>query len=168
MPAAGDFGNLSDPGNHFVVQSEATLLASEPCPPDMVGKDWQTIFRNKLNIAWLPADKVFFRALQLPSSDAAEIASMVELQLEKVSPLPVTHIVWSVYLLPRRTDKPDSLQTVWSSSPPAAPSRNFSGSCKSKVFCRTVWRRRDWSNFWRRRSIPKASGFLPAMMANRL
>ena len=26
---------------------------------------------------------------------------MVELQLEKLSPLPVTHIVWSLYLMPR-------------------------------------------------------------------
>ncbi len=37
---------------------------------------------------------------------------MVELQLEKLSPLPVTHIVWSVYLLPRPLDKPEALQTV--------------------------------------------------------
>jgi hypothetical protein len=104
--------NLSSSGGKFTVQSEATLLLNEPCPPEWVGKDWQTLFRKKLNVAWLPADKVFFRALQLPSSDPAELASMVELQLEKVSPLPVTHIVWSIYLAPRPADKPDTLQTV--------------------------------------------------------
>jgi hypothetical protein len=37
---------------------------------------------------------------------------MVELQLEKLSPLPVTHIVWSVYLMPRPQGKTDTLQTV--------------------------------------------------------
>ena len=73
---------LSANGGHFAVQEEATLLLNEPCPPAVVGKDWQTLFRKKLNIAWLPLDKVFFRAVQLPSSDPSEVASMVELQLE--------------------------------------------------------------------------------------
>jgi hypothetical protein len=104
--------HLSANSGHFAVQDETTLLLNEPCPPVAVGKDWHTLFRHKLNIAWLPADKVFFRAVQLPSSDAAEIASMVELQLEKLSPLPVTHIVWSIYLLPRLSDKPEALQVV--------------------------------------------------------
>jgi hypothetical protein len=104
--------HLSANSGHFAVQDETTLLLNEPCPPTVVGKDWHTLFRDKLNIAWLPADKVFFRAVQLPSSDAAEVASMVELQLEKLSPLPVTHIVWSLYLLPRLSDKPEALQVV--------------------------------------------------------
>jgi hypothetical protein len=98
--------------DRFTVQDEITLLMNEPCPPMVVGKDWQTLFRKKLNIAWMPADKVFFRSVQLPSSDPAEIASMVELQLEKLSPLPVTHIVWSIYLLPCPADKPEALQNV--------------------------------------------------------
>ena len=34
---------------------------------------------------------------------------MVELQLEKLSPLPVTHIAWSVYVMPQTVD---NLQTV--------------------------------------------------------
>jgi hypothetical protein len=104
--------HLSANSDHFAVQDETTLLLNEPCPPAVVGKDWHTLFRGKLNIAWLPADKVFFRAVSLPSSDPAEVASMVELQLEKLSPLPVTHIVWSIYLLPRLSDKPDALQVV--------------------------------------------------------
>jgi hypothetical protein len=104
--------HLSANNDRFEVQAETILLSNEPCPPLVVGKDWHTLFRGKLNIAWLPADKVFFRAVQLPSSDSAEVASMVELQLEKLSPLPVTHIVWSLYLLPRLSDKPEALQTV--------------------------------------------------------
>ena len=98
--------------DRFEVKDETTLLLNEPCPPEEVGKDWQTLFRKKLNIAWLPAEKVFFRSVQLPGSDPAELASMVELQMEKLSPLPVTHAVWSVYLLPRAGDKPEALQTV--------------------------------------------------------
>jgi hypothetical protein len=103
---------MSSAGGNFAVQTESTLLLNERCPSLAVGKDWQTLFRPKLNVAWLPADKVFFRAVQLPSSDPAEIASMVELQLEKLSPLPVTHIVWSFYMLPRRSEKPEELQIV--------------------------------------------------------
>jgi len=104
--------NLATVSGKFTVQSEKILLLNEPCPEELVGKDWQTLVRQKLNIAWLPADKVFFRALHLPGSDRAEMASMVELQLEKVSPLPVTHIVWNFYMLPRPEDKPEALQTV--------------------------------------------------------
>jgi hypothetical protein len=104
--------HLSAAGDKFAVEDETTLLLNEPIAPEVVGKDWETLFRGKLNIAWLPPDKVFFRVVQLPSSDPAEVASMVELQLEKLSPLPVTHIVWSTYLLPRMSDKPDALQVV--------------------------------------------------------
>jgi hypothetical protein len=78
----------------------------------VAAKDWQTLFRPKLNIAWLPPEKVFLRAVQLPAGEAAEISQMVELQMEKLSPLPVTHVVWSVYSMPLPHKKPDALQTV--------------------------------------------------------
>ena len=84
----------------------------EAAPAAVVGKSRQSFLRPKLNVAWLPPDKVFFRAVQLPDADEAEIASMVELQLEKLSPLPVTHIVWSLYLMPRIASQPDALRTV--------------------------------------------------------
>jgi hypothetical protein len=103
---------LSVSGDRFTVQDEKSLLTNDPLPSGVVGKDWKTLFRGKLNIAWLPADKAFLRAIQLPAGDAAEVAQMVELQMEKISPLPVTHVVWSVYLLPRTEAKADSLQTV--------------------------------------------------------
>jgi hypothetical protein len=103
---------LSPTGDHFAVQGDKTMLLNESVPAGMVAKDWQSLFRRKLNIAWLPPDKVFLRAIQLPPSDFAEIGQMIELQLEKLSPLPVGQMVWSYYLLPRSLDKPDSLQTV--------------------------------------------------------
>jgi hypothetical protein len=80
-----------------------------PLPAKVVAKDWSTIVQRKLNIAWLPADQVFLRVVQLPAAESAELLSMVELQLEKLSPLPVAQIVWSVELLPKATE---SLQPV--------------------------------------------------------
>lgn len=84
----------------FTLLREETKPAGEALPAGIVGKDWQTIFQPKLNIAWLPADKAFVRVIQLPKADAAETQSMVELQLEKLSPQPVTQIVWSFEVVP--------------------------------------------------------------------
>ena len=100
LPGGRRLWRFSAKGDRFVFDGEKTLTLQEPAPAAAVGKNWQSLLRPKLNVAWLPPDKVFFRAVQLPGADAAEIASMVELQLEKLSPLPVTHIVWSLYLMP--------------------------------------------------------------------
>jgi hypothetical protein len=113
MPGGRRLWRFAAKGGHFLFDQEKTLTLSETAPSSLVGKDWQSLLRPKLNVAWLPADKVFFRAVQLPGADASEITAMVELQLEKLSPLPVTHILWSLYLMPRAaTAKPDALQTV--------------------------------------------------------
>jgi hypothetical protein len=84
----------------FNLLREESKLPSEPLPEKLVSKDWHSLFQPKLNIAWLPADQVFVRVAQLPKADADETRSMVELQLEKLSPLPVTQIVWSYEVLP--------------------------------------------------------------------
>jgi hypothetical protein len=47
--------------------------------------------------------------IHLPVSDFGEILAMVELQMEKLSPLPVTQVVWSIQVLPHTVD---NLQTV--------------------------------------------------------
>ena len=86
--------------NKFALQKEEAKLANETLSNKLFDKDWQTLFQPRLNVAWLPSDKVFLRALQLPKADFAETQSMVDLQLEKISPLPVTQIVWSFELLP--------------------------------------------------------------------
>jgi hypothetical protein len=103
---------LSASGDHFDVQSEKSLLTNDPLPAGLVTKDWKTLFRGKLNIAWLPPEKVYLRSIQLPAGEAAEVLQMVELQMEKLSPLPVTQAVWSVYVMPRPDNTPDALQTV--------------------------------------------------------
>ena len=93
----------------FALQKDESRLATEPLPEKVVGKDWQTLFQAKLNVAWLPTDKAFLRVVHLPKIDFAETQSMVELQLEKLSPLPVAQIVWGFELLPHAEP---AMQTV--------------------------------------------------------
>ncbi len=99
-PANRQLWQFNAGGNKFNLLRQESKLPSEPLPEMMVAKDWHTLFQPKLNIAWLPADKVFVRVAQLPKSDPAETRSMVELQLEKFSPLPVAQIVWSYVVFP--------------------------------------------------------------------
>jgi hypothetical protein len=86
------------------LKSEGSHLPTESLPGNLINKSWADLWQSRINIAWLPVDKVFFRVLQLPESEPAEMASMIELQLEKLSPLPPAQIVWSFTLLPQKTD----------------------------------------------------------------
>ena len=89
--------------------AEQRVVPPEPLPAKLVAKDWRTLWQRKLNIAWFPADQVFLRVAHLPAADRGELLAMVELQLEKLSPLPVTQIVWSVEFLPQHAE---NMQTV--------------------------------------------------------
>ena len=80
----------------FVLNRQQTSFAGEPLPAKLVAKDWRTLWQPKLNIAWLPPEQVFLRVAQFPASDFNETLAMVELQLEKLSPMPVAQIVWSI------------------------------------------------------------------------
>jgi hypothetical protein len=84
-----------------------TSLPGESLPG--VRKDWSQVWSQRLNIAWLPPEHVFLRVAQFPRADFAETASMVELQLEKLSPLPVTQIVWTLQIVPHASG---DMQTV--------------------------------------------------------
>ena len=96
-------------GRGFVLNREQNSPAGGTLPARVINKDWSNLFQRKINIAWLRPDQVFLRVTQFPLSDLAETLSMVELQLEKLSPIPVTQIVWSIQVLPH-TDS--NLQTV--------------------------------------------------------
>ena len=52
------------------------------------------------NDAWLPTETVFFRVLQLPLCEPRELSGMVELQLDKISPLPLSQAVWTYEVTP--------------------------------------------------------------------
>ena len=100
-------------GNTPNLSREESKLPTEPLPAKLVGKDWQTLYKPKLNIAWLPSDRAFLRVLQLPPAETlAETASMVELQLEKISPLPATQIVWTFEVLPKREGQAQTVIVV--------------------------------------------------------
>ena len=108
-PASRQLWQFASNNGEFTLLREQQAPPGEPLPPALVRKDWRNLWQRKLNIAWLPPDKIFLRVIQLPASDFNELLSMVELQLEKLSPLPSNQIVWSVELLPRTNE---TLQTV--------------------------------------------------------
>lgn len=103
----------------FEAKGDALALASQlggprpvVLPPNLVRKDWLTLWQAKVNVAWLPAEQVFLKVLQLPVADHAELVSMIEFQLEKLSPLPVTQIVWSIEVLPGILDNQQTIVVV--------------------------------------------------------
>ena len=89
---------------------EAGSAAGQPLPARHVAKSWKSLYQPRLNVAWLPPENVFLRVIELPKSSLGETLSMVELQLEKLSPLPVAQIVWTLQLLPQSAA--ENLQTV--------------------------------------------------------
>lgn len=93
----------------FTLSQEHNLAESDTLPVKQVAKDWKSLFQPRFNVAWLPAEHVFLRVVQLPVADFDETLQMVEFQLEKLSPLPVTQICWSIHILPHRVD---NLQTI--------------------------------------------------------
>lgn len=91
--------------NDVKLQREETIASGAPLPTKAVVKDWHDLLQAKLNIAWLPSEKVFLRAVQLPAVDRAELMSMLEFQLEKLSPLPVAQVIWSAEVVPSAAEK---------------------------------------------------------------
>ena len=94
-PERRQLWQFSAQGN-FPLAREQNAPSGDPLPVGLARKSWSEIWQPKLNVAWLPADKVFLRVVQLPASTPAETRAMVELQLEKLSPFPVAQVVWSV------------------------------------------------------------------------
>jgi hypothetical protein len=88
---------------------ELRLAASALLPANLVAKSWTSLWQPRLNVAWLPAETIFLRVIEVPKSAFEETVSMVELQLEKLSPMPVAQIVWTIHVLPQATG---DLQTV--------------------------------------------------------
>ena len=105
-------------GGGFALSREQRVAHTEKLPAKGIAKQWSSLWSPKLNVAWLPAESVFLRVVELPASNFEETQAMVELQLEKFSPLPVTQIVWTMHVAgthtaPARGDNaPESLQTV--------------------------------------------------------
>jgi hypothetical protein len=101
-----------------VLGREQRVPHAEQLPAKFVAKNWSSLWQPKLNVAWLPTESVFLRVVELPAANADETFSMVELQLEKLSPIPVTQIVWTMQAFgthqspPKADGTVESLQTV--------------------------------------------------------
>jgi hypothetical protein len=93
-----------------VLNREASSAPGQPLPSKLVTKSWTSLWKPKRNVAWLPPENVFLRVVELPASSFGETLAMVELQLEKLSPIPVTQIVWTLQVLPQPPG--ENLQTV--------------------------------------------------------
>ena len=102
---------MSGNGNATLNQ-ELTGLPSETLPARHVLKDWSDLWKHKLNLAWIPSDKVFFKVVEFPAADRDELIAMIELQLEKLSPLPLHQVVWSFELFPESHPGEEGMQTV--------------------------------------------------------
>lgn len=83
----------------LTLNREQTTPAGQPLPDNLVGKSWASLWQPKLNVAWLAAEHIFLRVVRLPPADLAETRAMVEFQLEKLSPIPVTQMVWGLHVL---------------------------------------------------------------------
>ena len=105
-------------GKGFALAREQRVPHADALPASWVAKSWTSLWQPKLNVAWLPAESVFLRVVELPAANAEETFSMVELQLEKLSPMPVTQIVWTMHVLgthqspPKADGTVESLQSV--------------------------------------------------------
>ena len=93
-------------GGGFALNREHRAALDEPLPPRLIAKSWSSLWQPQLNVAWLPPENVFLRVIELPKSSFEETFAMVELQLEKLSPMPVTQIVWTIHVLSCHGDPP--------------------------------------------------------------
>jgi hypothetical protein len=81
-------------------QGETAVAAGAPLPAGDVARDWRLLMRHRLDVAWLPPEGVFLKALRLPACAPGELAGMIEFQIEKISPMPPAQVVWNVESFP--------------------------------------------------------------------
>ena len=90
---------------------DLSLPEGENPPAKVVAKPWTDMFSRKMNIASLPPEKVFLRAVDLPACEPEELLPMLEFQVEELSPLPMTQAVWSAEPVPGPANE-EGTQTV--------------------------------------------------------
>jgi hypothetical protein len=105
-PDASRLWHFDAKGGGFVPGREQSAAIDESLPARLIEKSWSSLWQPRLNVAWLPPENVFLRVIELPRSTFDETFAMVELQLEKLSPMPVTQIVWTIHILSRHRKSP--------------------------------------------------------------
>ena len=102
----------------FVLEREQRVSHTETLPAKGIAKNWSSLWSPKLNVAWLPLESVFLRVIELPVRNLEETQAMVELQLEKLSPIPVAQILWTLHVIgthhspPKPDGTVEHLQTI--------------------------------------------------------
>lgn len=99
-------------GDKAELSGQRTLAGTSPFPRQVVAKTVRDLWQTRVNIAWLPADQVFLRVVQLPPCEPGEIGSMIEFQIEKLSPLPMAQVVWAYEALPRGGEESQTVVVV--------------------------------------------------------
>lgn len=99
-------------GSSVSLSSDRAGSCTDPLVRRYGRKSWSALWQPKLNLAWLPLDQVFLRVLQLPKCDFSELLAIVEFQLDRLSPIPATQMVWTVELIPHKGSTPSETQTV--------------------------------------------------------
>jgi len=100
-------------------------------PSKLVNKDWHALWLPELNLAWVSPEQIFFRVLHLPASDQSELQQIIELQLEKISPIPVAQIVWSFQVV-NSVELENSSGSEPQSEP--QPQENSAAEASAKIF----------------------------------
>ncbi len=92
---------------------EFSGLPADPLPGKHITKGWRSLWHKSVNIAWLPADQIFLAAVKVPKTDNnEELRTMIEFQIERISPLPMTQIVWGFEKTPHNPKMLDELRTA--------------------------------------------------------
>lgn len=76
------------------------IAADAKLPAGFTTRGWRQLVSPSVNVGLLPSEEVFIRVVQLPTDDPAEVPSMLEWQIEKLSPVPPAQVVWSYELFP--------------------------------------------------------------------
>jgi hypothetical protein len=94
------FWQFARAGEQVELVAEHRGDPTELLPAKWVRKTLRHLWQRKLNVAWLPANRVFLRVIHLPQCDPKELPGMVEFQLERLSPMPVAQVVWTFQVVP--------------------------------------------------------------------
>lgn len=80
-PERREVWHFSAKRDTFVPDGVLRVPIGQPLPPKVIGKTLSALWQKKLNLAFLPPEQVFLRAVQLPATSRDETVAMVELQL---------------------------------------------------------------------------------------
>lgn len=90
-------GTLPIPEDFFTAED------SPPFPADVL-KESHKQFRGVVSLS-LPSSRLLMRVLELPSTDPDELAGMVELQIDRISPFPLDQLTLSYEVLRQSEDQ---------------------------------------------------------------